>query len=146
MVLGGHQGVGCLAGNRPDWVSRFRNREPMAVQSGPDDAESTGIIAPLDHAPIGVGVTAERALLAALEGGCQVPIGALATDVAGSLILHGLIAELSGRRVLRGSAAVDPSCPAVAGEKLASVLLADGAGDILAALREKKTIPMPQPE
>ncbi len=48
-------------------------------------------------------VRAERAFLAALEGGCQVPIGALAvpTDGGGAL-LHGMIADVRGSRVVRG--------------------------------------------
>ena len=58
----------------------------------------------------------------------------------------GLLAEPSGRRVLRGSVTLDPSCATVAAEQLASTLMRDGAGEILAALRERKSVPMPQPE
>lgn len=142
--LGVHQRIDAWL-EPPDWLPAA-GQGAIAVQSRADDAETTAILAPLDHAPTRVAVTAERTFLAGLEGGCQVPIGALAADSSGALVLHGLIAEVSGRRVLRGSVTVDPSCPAAAGDQLASILLSDGAGDILAALREKKRVPMPQPE
>jgi hydroxymethylbilane synthase len=142
--LGVHQRIDAWL-EPPDWLPA-PGQGAIAVQSRIEDGDATAIIEPLDHAATRIAVTAERAFLAALEGGCQVPIGALAVEVSGALVLHGLIAELSGRRVLRGSVNVDRARPADAGERLASMLMADGAGDILAALREKKAIPMPQPE
>jgi hydroxymethylbilane synthase len=142
--LGVHQRIDAWL-EPPGWLPA-PGQGAIAVQSRADDSETTAILAPLDHAPTRAAVTAERSFLAALEGGCQVPIGALATHVSGSLVLHGLIAELSGRRVLRGSVSVDPSCAESGGRQLASTLLDQGAGEILAVLREKKTVPMPQPE
>ena len=50
----------------------------------------------LDHAPTRAAVTAERAVLAALGGGCQVPIGALATVAADRLHLLGVVASPDG--------------------------------------------------
>jgi len=63
-------------------------------------------------------VTAERSMLAALEGGCQVPIGGLVLRG----VLHGLVAEVDGTSVRRGSEAVDPANPAAAGLALAAKL------------------------
>jgi hydroxymethylbilane synthase len=63
-------------------------------------------------------VTAERALLAALEGGCQVPIGALV--VKGTL--HAFLSEVDGTRMRRGSLPIDPANPAVAATALATKL------------------------
>jgi hydroxymethylbilane synthase len=63
-------------------------------------------------------VTAERSMLAALEGGCQVPIGGLVLRG----VLYGLIADVDGGRVLRGSEPVDPTNPAAAGLALAAKL------------------------
>ncbi|HEV2180769.1 MAG TPA: hypothetical protein VGR59_10630, partial [Gemmatimonadaceae bacterium] len=96
--------------------------------------------------PTAVAVTAERAFLAALEGGCQVPIGALVMSEASGLVLYGLIAEVEGRRVLRGNTRVDPADPAASGASLAADLLRRGAADILAGLRGLETVPAPQPE
>jgi hydroxymethylbilane synthase len=142
--LGVHQRIDAWL-EPPEWLPAA-GQGAIAVQSRADDATTTAILAPLDHGPTRVAVTAERAFLAALEGGCQVPIGALVMKVSDALVLHGLIAEPSGRRVLRGSVTLDPSCATVAAEQLASTLMRDGAGEILAALRERKSVPMPQPE
>jgi hydroxymethylbilane synthase len=142
--LGAHQRIDAWL-EPPEWLPAA-GQGAIAVQSRADDDATTAILAPLDHEATRIATTAERAFLAALEGGCQVPIGALVVNSSGELVLHGLIAEPSGRRILRGSTMVDPACPAVAATELASKLFRDGAGEILAALRERKTVPMPQPE
>ena len=104
------------------------------------------LLRPLHHEATGVAVGAERAFLAALEGGCQVPIGALVMSMADGLVLHGLIADVDGRRLLRGHEMVDGSEPARAGEALAASLMRQGAGEILAQLRGLTAVPVPQPE
>ena len=67
-----------------DFLDRFRDDALVvdkwfAVQARAHDERMTAILATLDHAHTRAAVTAERALLAALEGGCQVPIGACPT-------------------------------------------------------------------
>jgi hydroxymethylbilane synthase len=78
---------------------------------------------------------AERALLRALEGGCQVPIGALGQVEGDRLVLHGLVAELDGGRILR----VEESGPLeqadAIGRRAADALLARGAAGILSGIR-----------
>jgi hydroxymethylbilane synthase len=78
---------------------------------------------------------AERALLRALEGGCQVPIGALGRVEGDRLVLHGLVAELDGGRILR----VEESGPVAEadaiGRRAADALLARGAAGILSGIR-----------
>lgn len=104
------------------------------------------------HDPFTAACTAaERALLAALEGGCQIPIGALAHADEDGLILHGLVADPDGETVLRDSAHLpfDGDAPyrdeAVAlGRELAGRLLDLGAGRILATLRAETPI-VPEP-
>jgi len=118
----------------------------IAVQGRADDAATTERLLPLHHPPTAVAVTAERAFLAALQGGCQIPIGALAMEEGGGLSLHGLVADVDGRRLVRGQAAIDRGAPARAGERLAADLLRRGAAEILASLREAEGVPAPQPE
>jgi hydroxymethylbilane synthase len=92
-------------------------------------------------------IRAERAFLAALEGGCQVPIGALALPAPdGSGMLYGMIAALDGSRVVRGSIALDPNDPALSGIRLANRLRSEGATEILEGLRRAERLPAPQPE
>lgn len=129
----------------PSWLPA-PGQGAIAVQARADDAPVISLLAPLHHPATGVATRAERALLAALEGGCQVPIGALAVSGAGGLTLHGFIGDLSGRRVLRGSWSIDPADPERAGTELAARLLADGAGEILAGIRAMEHVPAPQPE
>ncbi|HEX6809899.1 MAG TPA: hydroxymethylbilane synthase [Gemmatimonadaceae bacterium] len=129
----------------PEWLPA-PGQGAIAVQARDDDAPALGILARLNHAPTAVAVAAERAFLAALEGGCQVPIGALVMSDASGLVLYGLIADIDGRRVLRGHAPVDPDDPAVSGASLAADLLRRGAAEILAGLRNLEAVPAPQPE
>jgi hydroxymethylbilane synthase len=109
----------------------------IAIQARADDVKARRALGQLNDAETTTAVTAERAMLAGLEGGCHVPIGALAVRgrSGGDLVLHGLIAEVSGARVLRGQHVVDPGSPAAGGAALARHLHALGAGDILEAVR-----------
>ena len=118
----------------PEWLSA-PGQGAIAIQSRTDDTPMRALLEQLDHAPTRRAITAERALLAALEGGCQVPIGAAVVRDADGLMLHACIADLAGRTVLRGMQRVNDSAPAEAGVTLAEQLLADGAGEILDQLR-----------
>jgi hydroxymethylbilane synthase len=122
----------------PAWLSA-PGQGAIAVQARSNDQEMIALLAGLDHATTRAAVTAERALLAALEGGCQVPIGAAmlqGTDAFGGGTLHGLIAALDGTSVIRGSIAIDQSDASASARDLAAQLLAAGGAAILAALRE----------
>jgi hydroxymethylbilane synthase len=93
-----------------------------------------------------IDVRAERAFLAALEGGCQVPIGALVLAQGTGRMLHGLIADLDGQRVVRGAMALDDREPELTGVRLANQLRGEGASEILEGLRRAQHLPSPQPE
>jgi hydroxymethylbilane synthase len=125
----------------PDWLPA-PGQGAIAVQVRSDDDDTRAAVRVLSDEETLQAVTAERAFLAALEGGCQVPIGAL---VAGS-VLHGLIADPEGGRIIRGSHPVTPDDPAYAGRALARALLEQGAGDILAGMRPADRVLAPQPE
>jgi porphobilinogen deaminase len=81
-----------------------------------------------------------------MDGGGQMPIGALTIPSEGKLTLHGLLADAGGREVLRGEQLIDPAHPENAGELLAADIRARGGNTLLAALREMKSVPAPQPE
>jgi hydroxymethylbilane synthase len=80
---------------------------------------------------------AERAMLAALGGGCQVPIGAHAELDSSRLALVGLIADAPGRRLLRASAAGPADRAESIGKEVAAALLAQGGDEILEELRSE---------
>jgi hydroxymethylbilane synthase len=88
--------------------------------------------------PTRLAVAAERSLLARLEGGCQVPVGALATPVAGGFRLRGLVADVDGSFVVSDAledAVADERAATALGGRLAERLLEAGAREILARVR-----------
>ncbi len=85
----------------------------------------------LDHAPTRAAVTAERALLAALGGGCQVPIGAYATVADGRLSLQAVAVSPDGSKLVRDKAEGPAVDAGQIGRELGERLLAAGADEIL---------------
>ena len=76
---------------------------------------------------------AERAVVEALGGGCQTPIGALASATGeGELELVAVVVSLDGRRAIRGLGRGRMEDAAAVGARVGAQLLSDGAGDILA--------------
>jgi len=107
----------------------------VAVQTREADQPVLRWLAALEHPPTRVATTAERALLRTLEGGCQVPVGALARAEATTLELTATVCAIDGSRHVTG-ALTGPSEEAEAlGIELAERLLADGADAILAEIR-----------
>jgi len=129
----------------PAWLPAA-GQGAIAIQTRAEDARMFELARSLNDAPTMRAVTAERAFLAALEGGCQVPIGALAVDGSDGSVLHGMIADIGGVRVVRGSIAIDASDPALSGIRLANQLRGEGASEILEGLRRANHVPSPQPE
>jgi hydroxymethylbilane synthase len=81
-------------------------------------------------------LTAERALVQALGGGCQTPVGALASPADGdTLSLAAVVVALDGSRAVRGQAHGPRAEAAELGTRLGAQLIADGAGEILADAR-----------
>jgi hydroxymethylbilane synthase len=111
----------------------------LAVQTRADDVRIADLLAPLDHRATRLATTAERAMLGCLEGGCQVPVGALASFAApGVLHLDGLVIDLDGRHQVRRAADAPLAAEADAsamGMALAGALRAAGADAILARVR-----------
>ncbi|MDP9455787.1 MAG: hydroxymethylbilane synthase [Actinobacteria bacterium] len=95
------------------------------------------IRAALNHEPSELAAHAERALLNELEGGCRVPVGALALARGGEIRLHGLVASTDGALLYREDAVGEE--PEEVGRRLARVLLGRGAGAILDEIREVRS-------
>ena len=101
----------------------------LAIETRDDGGQARRIIGSLDHAPSRIAVTAERALLRTLGGGCQVPIGGYATVQGGAIHLRAIVASPDGSRIIRGEkSGADAESVGVG---LAGELLRDGAEKIL---------------
>ncbi len=90
----------------------------------------------LDHPDTRTAVTAERAFLKTLEGGCQVPIAGFARVSDGTLSFEGLVAELDGSRIYRETVTGKGEDAAKIGIQAAETILSSGAGDVLRRLYE----------
>ena len=115
----------------------------LAVECRADDDATIAILAAIDDAAAHRCVLAERAFLAELGGGCDLPVGALANLVDGELMLTVLLASLDGRVVVRAHArGADPHATG----RAAAAALLDGAGGralLEAVLPTPTTQPVP---
>jgi len=135
-------------------VTEFLSPEsfPPAVSQGvigvcarSGDIETQRLLLALDDREARLAATAERALLRRLEGGCQVPLGALATVQGGDLTLMACICALDGARQLsaRGRAPAGDAAAQALGVRIAEELLARGAADLMAKEREARAVEPP---
>jgi hydroxymethylbilane synthase len=136
---------------RTDWVRERLNpadfcpaagQGALGIETRKDDAATIHAVAFLDHADTRFAVTAERAALAALGGGCQVPIGIHCRPSAlrqGAEVeawdeIFGVVASPETGKVIRAHlySAREKVNPAAFGRTVAEVLLEEGAGPLLA--------------
>jgi len=103
----------------------------IAVECRLKDAETADILAPLDDAETRTAIIAERALLAALQGGCQVPLGAWARIERGELVLEACVCSVDGVQYVKQRATAPPDQAAALGEHMARLLMEAGAQSIL---------------
>jgi len=103
----------------------------IAVECRLKDTETADILAPLDDAETRTAIIAERALLAALQGGCQVPLGAWARIERGGLVLEACVCSVDGVQYVRQRATALPDQAAALGEHMARLLIEAGAQTIL---------------
>ncbi|MFN2562410.1 MAG: hydroxymethylbilane synthase, partial [Jatrophihabitans sp.] len=107
----------------------------LALECRASDEGAIAVLAFLDHADSRAAVTAERTMLAALEGGCTAPIGGLAEIAEGDdgpeVFLRGSVTALDGSDAVRLSATGPTTDAAGVGRRLAAELVADGADTMM---------------
>jgi len=103
----------------------------IAVECRLKDTEAADLLAPLDDAETRTAILAERALLAALQGGCQVPLGAWARIERGELLLDACVCSVDGAQYVKQRATAPPEQAAQLGEHMARLLIEAGAQSIL---------------
>jgi hydroxymethylbilane synthase len=107
----------------------------VGVQIRADDDATRRWIGALQHTDTRRETDAERTLLRVLEGGCQVPVGALARVEGDRLHLTARVASLDGTTTLHGTRSGSADDAERLGEALAHQLIDDGAAEILDAIR-----------
>jgi hydroxymethylbilane synthase len=132
-----------LDGHISEWLAA--DNFPSAVSQGvvgvccrSNDPETLEWLRPLDDRAARLATTAERALLRRLEGGCQIPLGALA--VADSKVkLYAGVCSLDGIRWLSGSSEGEATVEqaTLLGQRLAEELLSKGAAQLIEAERSR---------
>ncbi|MFI5183355.1 MAG: hydroxymethylbilane synthase [Vicinamibacteria bacterium] len=103
----------------------------IALECRASDEARTAAVSPLLHEPTLRAVTAERALLSALQGGCNVPLGAHAQLEGGTLWLRAFVARPDGSTLIRGEGRGEAA--EELGQRVAADLLARGARELLAS-------------
>lgn len=101
----------------------------LAIETRDDGGAAFELARKLDHGPTRAAVTAERALLRVLGGGCQVPVGAHAAVGPRGVELTAIVARPDGSQVVRGE--LSGADPEQVGSVLGQTLLSRGASEIL---------------
>jgi len=107
----------------------------VAVEIRGDDRRVIEAVAPINDRDAAVSLAAEREVVAALGGGCQLPLGVIAEHSQDALAIHGVVVWPDGRGAIRRTLTGSAAEPAAAGAGLADELLRAGADEILNAVR-----------
>ncbi|HXN94035.1 MAG TPA: hydroxymethylbilane synthase [Candidatus Acidoferrales bacterium] len=110
----------------------------IAVECRLKDTEAGDLLAPLDDAETRTAIIAERALLSALQGGCQVPMGAWARIERSELLLDACVCSVDGAQYVKQRATAPPDQAVQLGEHMARVLIEAGAQSILAEVSRQR--------
>jgi hydroxymethylbilane synthase len=103
----------------------------LGIETRADDLRTMELVAVLDHGETRACVTAERALLEALQGGCQVPLGALGSLRGGELHLEAAVFSAAGSEHVRCSENGPAEEARAIGLRLAAALIESGAETLL---------------
>ena len=103
----------------------------LGIETRMDDKEVEGQIRFLNDRDSSIAVTAERAFLKKLEGGCQVPLAAYARPAGKILHVDGLVGTIDGKTLIRHHVEGPVENAESLGVKLAEILLSKGAKEIL---------------
>ena len=103
----------------------------LGIEIRANDAHTYEIVIPLNHELSWQCVTAERAFLRAMGGGCRSPIAALGTVENGTLCLNGIVANAGGSKILRSGIEGSASVSEKIGEELAARMIGMGANELI---------------
>ena len=108
----------------------------LGLETRTGDARTRGLIAALDHSATHQAVLAERAMLAALRGGCLAPVGAWARLQGDELLLTGVVLSNDGKIRLEAQSSGKAGQAAEIGQRVAQQLASQGAMQLIAKVRD----------
>lgn len=108
----------------------------LAIENRMDDEDTKALLSSIHNPKIAPAVMAERAFLAAMEGGCQIPLAAYACRYGNALSLTGLISTLDGKESIRRTEYGSAENPQIIGEQLAQSILQQGGQGIKESLMQ----------
>ena len=106
----------------------------LGIECRSDRTDLVELLQPLHHQETAYCVEAERAMSRVLGGSCQVPLGAFAEIINGTIQLRGFVAQPDGKRIVSDALNGQPETGVAMGQQLAQKLIAQGADEILANL------------
>jgi hydroxymethylbilane synthase len=110
----------------------------IAVETRLGDNETGDLLSKLDDAETRAAIITERALLAALQGGCQVPIGAWARIERGEMVLEACVTSVDGQQQVKQRLTGAPDQGQQLGEQMARLLMETGAQTILEEVERQR--------
>jgi hydroxymethylbilane synthase len=114
----------------PAWMLPAVGQGALGLECRADDEATLALVRRLNHVPTERAAVAERALLRALGGGCQVPLGAVSRIEGDVLSLRGSVVSPDGRRRVEAAASGSADDPEAVGRRVADLLLAREAGQL----------------
>ena len=107
----------------------------LGLETRSDDEATRAALAPLDHAATHASVTAERTMLAALQGGCLAPIAAWGRVEKDSLVLTGRVLSVDGSERIEATETARDQDATALGQAVAQRLMDQGATELIATAR-----------
>ena len=107
----------------------------VAIEIRSEDVDARRAVEGIGDASAATSLIAERAVVAALGGGCQLPLGAVCIHEKAHLVLHAIVCSLDGQRTVRREARAVASDPDSLGRRMADELSRGGAAQILDEVR-----------
>ena len=115
----------------PEWCTPDAGQGALAVEARSSDEQTLEMLSKVHHTISGITVLAERAFLAAIGGGCTVPVAAYAQLEDGNIHISTMAALPDGAQVYRSETDSDARDPEAAGRQAAQALIEAGARSIL---------------
>jgi hydroxymethylbilane synthase len=121
----------------PDLCLPAVGQGAIGIEIKAGDSLLQEIAAVMDNQESRQAITAERAFLGELEGGCRVPVGALGTASMGRILLEGVVAGPAGSKLLRASVIGKTDEAEEVGKQLAARMIEMGAAELLNEVRRE---------